>query len=67
VTDKALDYLFGKIPIDEALEFEEVGSCRYTTHLDGFIITIGEKDYFISSFPKDDTPVSVHCITVKTI
>lgn len=67
MTDKALDYLFGKIPVDEALEFKEVGSCRYTTHLDGFIITIEEKDYFISSFPNDDAPVSVSSITVKNI
>lgn len=66
MTDLAMDYLLGKVTVDKALSFEEVGQCRYSQLLEGYVVTIGEKDYFIASIPKEDNVVSVSLVKVAS-
>jgi hypothetical protein len=62
MTDVAFNYLLGKIPVADALVFEEVGQCRYSPFLEGYVLTIGEIDYFIASIPKEDNVVPISVI-----
>lgn len=64
MSNPAMDYLLGKVSVDKALSFEEVGQCRFSSLLEGYVITIEEKDYFIASIPKEDNVVSVSLVKV---